>query len=91
MECKQEVTLSNLEILMILLFCRNYLLVNGYKIEEKESVKVETVAAKSSAILTSLIKMIVSNARQWRSRVIKEVGARPLIRVIESTQICNSS
>jgi hypothetical protein len=38
-ECKQEVALSSLEILMML-FYRKYLLDSGYKTKEKESVKV---------------------------------------------------
>jgi hypothetical protein len=34
----------------MMLFYRKYLLDSGYKTKEKESVKVEAIAAKSSAI-----------------------------------------
>ena len=34
--------------------------------------------------------MIAANTSGWGG-LIKEVGARPLIRVIDSTQICNLS
>jgi hypothetical protein len=45
-------------MLFWMLFCRKYLLGNGYKTKEQESAKVEAVAAMSSAsdILTSLIR-----------------------------------
>ena len=54
-DCKQDVVLSNLDILMIL-FCRNiYLIVATKQKREKGSVKVKSIAIKSSAILTLMI------------------------------------
>ena len=72
----------------MMLFYRKYLLDSGYKTKEKESVKVEAIAAKSSTILHTdkkWYRLILDDG----DGLIKEVGARPLIRVIDSQQICN--
>ncbi len=54
-DCKQDVVLSNLDILMML-FRRNiYLIVATKQKREKGSVKVKSIAINGSAILTSMI------------------------------------